>query len=196
MLSSIHPLGERARGNRWGRTAAFYVAGAVAGGAVVGTIAGSLGVLLFRNLSDGWVVGLVMGLGLGAALIDGLHVRVPSPERQVNETWLTRYRSWVYGAGFGFQLGTGVMTFVKTAAIYLLWALAALTGSILAGAAIGAWFGLVRGAALLTVRRVADPAGLRDYFRRMARLEPVAGRVAVTSALIAATVAPALAVAA
>jgi MFS family permease len=196
MLSSIHPLGERARGNRWGRTAAFYVAGAVAGGAVVGTIAGSLGALLFRNLSDGWVVGLVMGLGLGAALIDGFHVRVPSPERQVNETWLARYRSWVYGAGFGFQLGTGVMTFIKTAAIYLLWALAALTGSILAGAAIGAWFGLVRGAALFTVRRVAAPAGLRDYFRRMARLKPVAERVAVTSALIAATVAPALAVAA
>lgn len=194
MLSSIHPLGERARGNRWGKTAAFYVAGAVIGGSVLGALAGALGMLLFRGLSEAWVVGTVSGLALAAALVDGLHVRVPSPERQVNESWLSRYRSWVYGAGFGFQLGTGVMTFVKTAAIYLLWVLAALTGSILAGAGIGAWFGLVRGAALLTVGRVSDPAGLRDYFRRMARLEPVAGRVAVVAALAAAAVAPALAV--
>jgi MFS family permease len=194
MLSSIHPLGERARGNRWGRTAAFYMAGAVVGGAVVGTIAGGLGALLLPRLSDGLVVGLVTGLAIAAALLDALHLRVPSPERQVNESWLSRYRSWVYGTGFGFQLGTGVMTFVETAAIYLLWVLAALTGSILVGAAIGAWFGLVRGAALLTVRRVTDPAGLRDYFRRMARLEPVAGRVAITSALLAAAVALAWAV--
>lgn len=195
MLSSIHPLGERARGNRWSRTAAFYIAGAVVGGAIVGTIAGGLGALLLRGLSEGWVVGLVTGLAIVAAVFDALHLRVPSPERQVNESWLSRYRSWVYGTGFGFQLGTGVMTFVKTAAIYLLWLLAALTGSILVGAAIGAWFGLVRGAAILTVGRIADPAGLRDYFRRMARLEPVAGRVAITAALLAAAVAPALAVA-
>jgi hypothetical protein len=31
----------------------------------------------------------------------------PSWQRQVDERWLTTYRGWVYGAGFGFQLGAG-----------------------------------------------------------------------------------------
>jgi hypothetical protein len=46
----------------------------------------------------------------------------------VNRTWLDRYRSWVYGAGFGWQLGVGVATFVMSATVYLMVVLAALTG--------------------------------------------------------------------
>ncbi len=190
MLSSIHPLGERARGNRWGATAAWYLLGSVAGGATVGVIAGSLGAVLLSRLDESTVTVAVVALAVLAAAADGFSWQVPSPERQVNESWLSRYRSWVYGAGFGFELGTGVMTFIKTATIYLLWILAALTASPVHGALIGVWFGLVRGAALLTVRSVVDPAGLRSYFRRMARLAPVGRWAAIGAALLAAAVAP------
>ena len=52
----------------------------------------------------------------GAAL-GGLHL--PPTRRQVNERWLDQFRLWVYGAGFGWQIGTGLATYVKTAAVYL-----------------------------------------------------------------------------
>ena len=39
--------------------------------------------------------------------------------RQVNEAWLSKYRPWVYGGGFGWQIGAGVTTYVMTAAVPL-----------------------------------------------------------------------------
>ena len=190
MLSSIHPLGERARGNRWGITAMWYLLGAVAGGVTIGALFGTLGALAFDRLTPTTVGVSAAGLALLAAAADGFRVRVPSPERQVNESWLTRYRPWVYGLGFGYQLGTGVMTFIKTASIYLLWLLAALTADPITGAVVGGWFGLVRGAALFTVSSIRDPETLRSYFRRMTRLAPAGRWAPIVAALAAAVIAP------
>ena len=39
MLSSIHPLGEAGRGQRWWLTVAAHVAGSVLGGALVALVA-------------------------------------------------------------------------------------------------------------------------------------------------------------
>ena len=33
----------------------------------------------------------------------------------VHEQWLTRYRGWVYGVGFGAQLGFGLVTIITSA---------------------------------------------------------------------------------
>src|SRR4249919_1505358 len=114
MLASIHPLGERARGQSFFVTAVAYAFGSVAGAA-------ALGALLERS---------------GRA--------IPSWHRQVNEDWLTQYRGWVYGLGFGVQLGLGVVTIVTTAAVYLTWVAAFVSGSAAIGAAVGAAFGLAR----------------------------------------------------
>jgi hypothetical protein len=168
----------------------WYLVGAVSGGAAVGALSGAGGALAFGGLTTGWVAGIATALAVRAAAIDGFGVRVPSPERQVNESWLTRYRPWVYGLGFGFQLGTGVMTFIKTAAVYLLWLLAALTADPVTGAAVGAWFGLVRGGALLTVASIQDPDTLRSYFRRLTGLAPIGRWAPVAAALAAAAIAP------
>lgn len=46
MLSSITPLGERGRGNRWWLTVAAYTVGSVLAGALVGTVAGAIGSVL------------------------------------------------------------------------------------------------------------------------------------------------------
>ena len=38
----------------------------------------------------------------------------------MNEAWLSKYRAWVYGGGFGWQIGAGVTTYVMTAAVPLM----------------------------------------------------------------------------
>ena len=53
--------------------------------------------------------------------------RLPVHHRQVNERWLDQFRPWVYGAGFGWQIGAGLVTYIKTSAVYLMIVLAALT---------------------------------------------------------------------
>jgi hypothetical protein len=163
MLGSITPLGERGRNRRWGITVTTYVLGSVVGGAVIG---GALG----------WV-GAAVGLGalsvaarlglLAAAVVAGLAfdlhlggLRVPTVHRQVNEDWMVRYRSWVYGLGFGLQLGLGVITIVTTSAIYTMLLAAALTGSARAGALVGAVFGAVRSGVVFAVAGVKRPEQL------------------------------------
>ncbi len=167
MLASIHPLGERTRNNRWGVTVTAYLAGSVAGAALLGTLLGGLGALVGRLVQPGAATGYAAVALLSAASVavdlGWCGVRLPTVHRQVNEEWLPRYRGWVYGIGFGFQLGLGVVTIVTTAAIYLAFVLALLSGSVMAGAAIGATFGLVRGATILTVAKVRHP----DHLRRL-----------------------------
>jgi hypothetical protein len=170
MLASITPLGERARGQRWGVTAAGYLAGSVLGGVAAGAVLGAIGAM-----------SRVGGIGLVAAAIvfvaavsDGGRFRLPSPHRQVNEDWLVRYRGWVYGSGFGFQLGLGVVTVVPTATVYAAWGLAVLAGSVGGGAAIGAAFGLTRALPVLGTAWVRTPARLRALHRRMQELAPLA----------------------
>ena len=62
----------------------------------------------------------------------------PGPRRQVNERWLDDYRGWVYGLGFGAQLGLGVTTVVTSAATYATLLACALSGAPGRGALIGA----------------------------------------------------------
>src|SRR3546814_11396773 len=82
--------------------------------------------------------------------------RLPSHIRQVNERWLEQYRPWVYGGGFGWQIGVGLATYVTTAAVYLMVALAALTASPLLAFAVVTGFGFVRGLAVLLGRSLTS----------------------------------------
>ena len=54
--------------------------------------------------------GVASGLSVRASILTDVGRR-----RQVNEDWMARYRGWAYGAGFGLQLGLGVVTIVTTA---------------------------------------------------------------------------------
>jgi len=169
MLSSITPLGERGRNNRFLIAASFFVVGSVLGGMTTGALAGSVGrfVVPSAPVIDGLVIVL---LALAGAAVDArvAGLRLPTIARQVDERWLQKYRGWVYGFGFGFQLGTGLATIVSSAAVYLMVAAAVLTRSVAAGAAIGAVFGAVRGLSILMARRVATYDQLRDLHRRIA----------------------------
>lgn len=192
MLSSIHPLGERSRNNRWGLTAGAFVVGAVAGGVLLGAVAGGLGylVMLVLPLSGLGVVVVVVGLLAASALADLSRKGRPLPgiHRQVNEDWLGTYRGWVYGLGFGFQLGLGVVTYVATFAVPVMLIIAVLTGSPAAGALIGAVFGFFRGAAVLTVSRINHPQQLNRFHSGMARLAVPAHTSAVAAQMTVALV--------
>ena len=166
MLASISPLGERARGNRWGLTAGAYAAGSVAAATLLGAVLGAVGGVLVGG--DGWRVAAAGAALLAAGLVDlWAPGRLPTPRRQVDEDWLTRYRGWVYGVGFGAQLGVGVLTVVTTAAVYAWLVATLLSGSAAAGAIAGAAFGAARAVPLAAVRRADTPAALRGRIARL-----------------------------
>ena len=171
MLSSISPLGERARNSRWWLTTTAYLLGSLAGGLAVGGIAGTLGGLLPDAVrTSRWTL-VVMAALLAVGLVLDLRNQrsVPSWRRQVDEQWLTRYRGWVYGAGFGAQLGFGLVTIITSTTTYAAVLLAALTGHLGAGLAIGATFGVIRALPSLLMARVVDRADLHRVFIRVER---------------------------
>ena len=180
MLASITPLGERARGSRWGLTVAFYVTSAGLAGGLLWSVDDALGARA-AVLAGALALGLALDLG----------GRLPTLRRQVNEDWLREYRGWVYGAGFGGQLGVGVTTIVTTSLVYATLLAALLSASAVRGAAIGAAFGLARGATLLAGARVRQPEDLARLHRRVdrwrgrVRVATLAAQALLVAALIA-----------
>jgi MFS family permease len=188
MLASITPLGERGRHNRFAVTAAAYGAGCVAGGIVAGAAAAAVGsAVRFLWEPPAGLIGAAVAVIAAVALAFDLHLRdlrLPTVRRQVDERWLDTYRGWVYGSGFGFQLGLGVVTIVTTAAIYAASALAvvsAAAGSAAGAVAIGVTFGTVRGASILLAVPVHDPARLRTLHRSLSRRAPAARTVTLVT---------------
>ena len=170
MLSSISPLGERARSSRWWVTTAAYLLGSAAGGLALGAVASLLGALVPEGVrSSSWSLGFVALLLLVGLVYDSQRGRLdlPSWRRQVDEQWLTRYRGWVYGVGFGAQLGFGLVTIITSATTYAVVLLAALGGELRVGLAIGATFGVVRALPSLLMRGVDDRAALHTVFGRL-----------------------------
>ena len=166
MLTSISPLGERARGNRWSVTVLWLGLGAAGGGAAVGLALGALGQASLAAVGSGTRLVLLAVAAAAAAVWDLSGRRLPG-RRQVNEDWLVAYRSWVYGAGFGLQLGAAVATVVNTALVPLFMLAALLAGDVTVGLVIGAAFGATRGASLVLGRRVRTPDDLRRLHRRL-----------------------------
>lgn len=185
MLSSISPVGEAARRQPYVVTVVAYLLGSAAGGVAVGGLAGAVGAVGLGWLGDRaalWAFGVLAVAGLLLDLTRG----VPSIYRQVDESWLSRYRGWVYGVGFGAQLGAGVATVVPSSAVYLTWAAAALTRNPLGGALVGFVFGLARGLPLLVGAGVRTPAALARLMARVERLrEPAALSTRAGQALVA-----------
>jgi hypothetical protein len=167
MLGSITPLGERGRRSRWGITTAMHVAGSLLGGAAVGALAGVLGSLALAGVSiHARVAALAAALTAGLAweLYRGA---IPGPRRQVDERWLDRYRGWVYGLGYGTQLGAGLATVIVASAVYVVPVAAFLTARPLAGTVVGGVAGVLRGASVLAAARVTSPAELLAFHVRM-----------------------------
>lgn len=189
MLSTITPMAERARGHRFGVTAAWFVLGAAVGGATLGAAAASLALAVdAAHLSSSAAWAVAAGLaGLAAAVDAGTFGRRPPFfRRQVDDAWLSKYRPWVYGAGFGWQIGVGFATYIMTAGVALTALLAALTASPWAALGVGVVFGTARGATVLLGARLRTPGDLGALHARLDALEaPVRWAVTLTWAALA-----------
>ena len=106
--------------------------------------------------------------------------------RQVNERWLDQFRNGVYGAGFGWQIGVGITTYIMTTAVFLTIGLGALSGRPIVALLIGSLFGLARGLAVLVGANITSAEGLRLLHRRLDRMaEPVRWTVVAVQAVAA-----------
>ena len=175
MLSSLTPLAERGRGHRYRTTAAWFIVGGLIGGCALGATA-ALFALAVRAIGPSHNV--VLGVAALASLIafasdlELFGFRLPIHHRQVNERWLDQFRGWVYGIGFGFQIGMGLATYIMTAALYLLIVVGSLSQSVVVALTLGAAFGLVRGLAVLLGRTINSPETLRSFHRRFSAAGP------------------------
>ena len=182
MLAAITPLAEQGRGHRYRTTAAWFVVGSLFGGASLGVLIallaacaaalGASGTELATVAVVASVVTFAADTGIGG-------FRLPVHCRQVNERWLDQFRPGVYGAGFGWQIGTGLATYIKTSAVYLMIVLAALTGNPTLALVVGIGFGLVRGLAVFLGRRITSTAALAEFHRRFMNADPYALAVVV-----------------
>ena len=185
MLTSISPLGERARGNRFWRTAAAYTAGSLLGGTAIGAALGALGSPLVDRLDDAVPFAVLAAAAIAGIVLDTIR-KLPTVRRQVDERWLSTYRGWAYGAGFGVQLGLGVVTIVTASTTYVALLAAFLTGSLAGGALVGATFGAARALPLLVTARVRAPEGLTRLHRGVAdAAAPVATATRAAQAAVA-----------
>ena len=188
MLASITPLGERGRRSNWRVTVSAFLLAATAAGAAAGALLGALGAVALPAHPRLAVLLVAIAVAL---VLDGLPRSVPGPRRQVDERWLDEYRGWVYGAGYGAQLGLGVTTVVSSAATYVALLAAFLTASAPAGAGILGCYGALRGLTPLAAAGVRSERQLLAFHRGLARWRTRArwgGMLAQAGVLVAALV--------
>ena len=183
MLSQINPIAEAGRSQRYRRTASWFIAGAVLGGGTLGGVSAALAALVdSAGIGHGTALAVAAVGALAAAAVDArvLGFGPPFIRRQVNEDWLSKYRPWVYGSGFGWQIGVGVTTYVMTAAVALTIVFSILSASPWVAFAIGVAFGLARGLTVLLSVPLRTQSDLYAFHRRFA-----AGGELVRQAVIA-----------
>ncbi len=191
MLSSITPMTEAGRGHRFASTATWFTVGGVVGGLSLGAVAaGGAAAIGALGLADTtrWAIAAAAAVATAAIDLGVTGISLPIFKRQVNDAWLRDYRSWVYGAGFGWQIGVGVATYIMTAGVLLTVALAVLTGSPAAALGIGFTFGLVRGSAVWIARGATTPAALGRVHDRLEALAPASRAAAAVVQVAAAAI--------
>jgi hypothetical protein len=187
MLSTITPMAEAGRGHQFRSTSVWFVAGSILGGATLGGLMAALAAgVTAIDLTAATSLWIVTVAALIAAASDGRvgGFHLPGHDRQVNERWLDRYRPWVYGAGFGWQIGVGLATYIMTAGVYLLIVMGGLTSPLVA-LAIGGGFGLVRGLAVYLAAGLDSNEKLLAFHSKFeARREPIRQSMIVVEVVV------------
>ena len=190
MLSQITPVGEAGRNQRYRRTASWFIIGALTGGLTIGGAAAAFAVVVGTvDMSHQAAIAIGAACAFVTAVVDTrvLGFGPPFIRRQVNEDWLSRYRPWVYGGGFGWQIGTGLVTYVMTAAVPLVVVFAALTAQPWAALTVGVVFGLARGLAVLLSAPLRSQNDLYTFHRRFTRAGEPVRRAVIGVQLVVAT---------
>ena len=175
MLSTITPVTEQGRGRTYWGTVPWYLIGALAGGATLGGAAALLSIPVgAADLAPEVALGIA-GLFTVVSVFSDLGVggfRLPRHKRQVDRFWLDDYRSWVYGTGFGWQIGVGLATYIVTTAVYVTVLIAILSGSPGEALLLGLLFGGIRGLAIFLGSGATTLDKLHALHRRITELEP------------------------
>jgi hypothetical protein len=184
MLSTITPIAERARRHRYWRSAAWFFAGATLGGATLGA-AMACGALLSRaaGIAPAARIGVAVTATAVCLAADArlFGLRLPERPRQVDATWVTRFRPWAYASGFGWQLGTGVATYVMTNATYAVILVGMVALAPATALEVGVVYGVCRGATILVGAPATSPVRLQALHRWLAASDRAS--VAVTVAV-------------
>jgi hypothetical protein len=160
-----------------------YVLASIAGGVVLGLAGGGFGHVLAQAPSTKPILVTLLLLSSVVAIRDrGVPFEV---RRQVPRAW-TAWNPVSMAAGFGFLLGLGFVTFLETAAMYVLVLGLMASASLPAALAAGAMYGLAR----------STPTMIRRASITRPRIERPATRkrLSATSGLLAIVIAVALAV--
>jgi hypothetical protein len=185
MLSSISPLGERARQQRFWLTVSAYIVASTLMGGALGSALGALGAVLPEADAPRLLAFAALTM-LGVAVDRRVFGwRVPGPRRQVNEDWLARYRGWVYGGGFGLQLGFGFATIISTSLTYVAFACALFSANAGFGLLIGVAFGAARSIPVLATARIHEWAQLRTFMASLHQRLPAMQRTVLVTQLAA-----------
>jgi hypothetical protein len=175
MLSTITPVTEQGRGRNYWATVPWYLIGALAGGATLGGAAAVVSIpLAAADLAPEVALGIA-GLFTVVSIFSDLGVggfHLPRHKRQVDRHWLDDYRSWVYGTGFGWQIGVGLATYIVTTGIYVMVLIAILGGSPSEALLLGIVFGGIRGLAIFLGVRATTLDSLHALHRRIMQFEP------------------------
>ena len=168
MLSTITPISERARHHRYWPSATWFLAGATLGGVTLGA-AMACGAMLSSTAGVAQTVRIGVAVAVTAVCLAAdarlFGLRLPERPRQVDATWVTRFRPWAYAGGFGWQLGTGVATYVMTNATYAVIIVGAVALPPATALELGVVYGVCRGATILLGAPVTSPTRLQALHR-------------------------------
>lgn len=171
LVTTVHPLAERARGRSWAPTAVWFVIATIATATIGGSMLAALGSVL--PIPTNVTVTATALVLLTAGLLDLVVGAPPTTTRQLNENWLTTYRGWVIGLGYGSQLGSGFATVVPSWTGYAIAPVLLLAGEPVAGAILGTAFGLGRVLAVAPSTKIRDRSALVRIPDRWVGAEPV-----------------------
>lgn len=128
--------------------ACWYLVGAIVGGSSIGAVCAAAGFLLRHTLPQpfrwGYIVLGTCAIVYAIADIAGRQLKVPSSPWRVPRRW-GQYGAIVPAIGFGFSIGTGVLTVVPWIGYYLLLVLCCLNHSAALPIVVLATSGLMRG---------------------------------------------------
>ena len=189
MVETITPVVHGGRA-RWTVAVALHVAGAGSTAALFGAAVGALGALFGAPFGGaGSAVVAVIGTGYLVGEVAGSGPPIPQLRRQVPDWWRTYFpasaAAFLYGAG----LGVGFLTYLGHGTLVVVSALAFSTGRPLAGALLGAPFGIARGLSVLRAVGVRTPEDGRRLVDALSRSSESGRRLANTAALAVLTIA-------
>lgn len=150
MVGTIVPVVYREKPMRhWLAAVSLYVIGGVLGGTGLGAMLGFLG---DQVLGTSRAYGPLLPLGVIGAIASLYalhelrlwHLPYPQNQKQVPSGWRYQFHPYWVALAYGIGLGTGVITYITTASVYVVLFGAFLSGDPLIGAGLLGGFGLTR----------------------------------------------------